>query len=305
MMSPARPRLPELAALFACTSAAACAGTDATASDPYVQEGPGFYQELSWSPDGSSLLVSVLEITDGDPGFAYRVWTLDPDEASARPITDGPSDYWTSWAPDGERVVFAGDGEGGALDLYTMRADGSDRVALVATEASETQPDWAPDGDRVVFVRYEGDRAQLWTVEADGSDERLLAGPAGEPQNPEWSPDGARIAFYETDPDGADRIIVAAADGSDPVAVAEGLWPTWAPDGQSIVYGGQGGLFRLVLPGGQPRLVVPGDVLAGEISPDGTRLAYIVETQDSVSIVVSDPDGTNARTVMTRPGPPW
>lgn len=272
---------------------------------PFVQEGPGFYQELSWSPDGTSLLVSVLEITDGDPGFTYRIWALDPDRSTAVPITEGPTDYWTSWSPDGDRVTFAARSDDTALDIYTMRPDGSDRRRLTASPASETQPAWSPDGGRIAFVSDASGSGRLWLMNADGSGAMPLLETDGEAQNPEWSPDGRRIAFYETDTAGTNRVVVVAADGSDPATLVEGLWPSWTPDGGALLYGGDGGLYRLAVPGGSPELVVGGQVLAGELSRDGRRLAWIVRDETNVSVVVGDPDGGSAHTVMTRPRPQW
>lgn len=284
---------------------AACSGPTPDPPAPLVQEGPGFYQELSWAPDGGSILVSVLEVTEDEPGFAYRIWTVDPDGSNARPISDGPRDYWTSWAPDGERLVFAGSEDGAALDLYTMRADGSDRRRITTTSSSETQPAWSPDGGRIAFISDRDGHGQLWVMDVEGTGAGRVVETADEAQNPEWSPDGRRIAFYATNADGDDRIFTVGPDGSDLRRLVPGLWPTWTPDGQGLLYGGEGGLHRLALAGGDAVLVVAGDVLSGELSPDGTRLAYIVQEGDMVSLVVSGPNGQEPRTVMTRPRPRW
>jgi len=291
-------------ALAALALQAACGG-DLPVPTPFMQDGPGFYQELSWSPDGTSLLVSVLEITEGDPGFAYRVWSLDPDRATAVPITDGPGDYWTSWSPDGERVALASRGNDGGLDIVTMRPDGSDLRRLTSSGASETQPAWSPDGARIAFVSDASGRGQIQVASADGSGATPLLESAGEAQNPEWSPDGTRIAFYETDASGTNRVVVVGADGRDPVTLVEGLWPSWTPDGGALLYGGDGGLFRIALPDGSPELLVPGNVLAGELTRDGTRLAWIVSDETNVSVVVGGPEGGGARTAMSRPRPRW
>lgn len=172
-------------------------------------------------------------------------------------------------------------------------------------EATDTQPAWSPDGDRIAFVSYRGGAAELWVMNADGSDPVRLLESAGEVQNPEWSPDGGRIAYYETDSAGTDHIHVVRADGTEPTWLAEGLWPVWTPDGGSILYGAEEGLFRLSLAGVEPELVIAGNVLAGQLSGDGRRLAYIIQEAGSVAVVVSNPDGSDPRTLLTRPAPEW
>lgn len=249
--------------------------------------------------------MSVLEITEGEPRFAYRVWTVDPDGGDAHPITDGLRDYWTSWSPDGERIVFAGADAGAPLDLFTMRADGSDRRRIAATPSSDTQPAWSPDGGGIAFISDRDGQGQLWVMGVDGMGATPVVETADEAQNPAWSPDGRWIAFYATNADGEDHVFVVGADGSDLRRLAPGLWPAWTPDGGSLLYGGEGGLYRLAVAGGDPVLVIAGNVLSGELSPDGTRLACIIQDDESVSLVVSGPDGEEPRTVMTRPRPQW
>lgn len=281
------------------------AGTSPPGNPPVKQEGPGFYQELSWSPDGRTLLVSVLEIRDSDPRFPYRIWRLDTDGGKAAPITEGPKDYWTSWSPSGDRIVFAGSDGQGSLDIFTMRADGSDRQRLTHHEASDTQPDWSPDGRRIAFVSSREGKGQLWVMSSDGSDAKRLVESTHEAQNPEWSPDGKHLAYYETDGQGNDWVFVVRADGGEPKRLAKGLWPSWTPDGESLLFGADGGLYRLPRTGGEPALVVAGDIVAGELSADGKRLAYIVKKDGKIAIEVADPDGGNPSRLMERPAPAW
>ena len=41
----------------------------------------------------------------------------------------------------------------GDLEIYTMNADGSDRVQLTDDDADDSSPSWSPDGTRIVLLR--------------------------------------------------------------------------------------------------------------------------------------------------------
>jgi Tol biopolymer transport system component len=106
-------------------------------------------------------------------------------------------------------------------------------------------PRWSPDGKRIQFTRIEEpnskkDDAKYTIVEMElesGKNRDLLQGRFGD-----WSPDGTRIAFAawgKISEDGGShfesKIFLAKADGSEQVELADGDWPSWSPDGKTIV----------------------------------------------------------------------
>jgi tricorn protease len=52
-------------------------------------------------------------------------------------------------SPDGSRIAFASDRGDGNLDLYVMKADGSDATRLTNNEVYDSPSDWSPDGTRI------------------------------------------------------------------------------------------------------------------------------------------------------------
>ena len=153
----------------------------------------------NWSPDGGRVLFS----NQGD------LWEIGTDGGGLRNLTSTPDleEDWPVWSPDGSRIVFAA-GQGPALrQLYSMNADGTNRVQLTtpATYGDYTQdiaPDWSPDGSRIVYERRVAyrDHPPFWallTINANGGGEAMLSlyNHLEYPSHPSWSPSGKRIAF--------------------------------------------------------------------------------------------------------------
>src|SRR5262245_60154514 len=77
-----------------------------------------------------------------DADGLFQVWVANPDMTHQVQLTNGPSDAWfPSWSPDGRRIVFAShrtdpdptdDNE--IMDVFTMRADGSDVRQVTRTD---------------------------------------------------------------------------------------------------------------------------------------------------------------------------
>ena len=101
-------------------------------------------------------------------------------------------------APDGKRVVFAGDGTSPACtDIYTMSFEGGPRrLVFGCTErfwVSASNPEFTSDG-RIAFD-HAGD---IWWVKTDGTDVRRIVDWAGGQSEPTYSGSGLLMAFSST-----------------------------------------------------------------------------------------------------------
>jgi TolB protein len=157
----------------------------------------GVNYQMKFSYDNTKL-VWIREATLCG-GVCREVWISDRDMSNPVQITsDGFTDDRPALSPDNQRVVFSSrrdGGEGGDLDLFYMKADGTGITQLTAT----TDDDWAPvysrDGTKILFYSTRsGDRA-LWIMNADGSSPRMLPGTEGLGWEGRWSPDDKWIAF--------------------------------------------------------------------------------------------------------------
>src|SRR6185437_10827585 len=140
---------------------------------------------------------------------------------------------------------------------------------------------------QITFV-YAGD---IWLVPRQGGVATRLSSPRGEESFPRFSPDGSHIA-YSAEYDGNTDIYVIPTVGGEPFRVThhplQDRLVDWYPDGKTLLMassmasGSQrfNQLYRVPATGGMPeKLPVPYGEF-GAISPDGTTLAYMPETND-------------------------
>jgi TolB protein len=163
----------------------------------------------SFSADGRRLAFNAP--VDGK----RQVFVTDADGTGRRRASPGPGNNWNpQWSPDGQRVTWYSDREGGGAHdtIYVANGDGTDEQKVTAG----VFPTWTPDG-RIVFSDQDGEGAGLFIVNADGSGRRRLVERA---VYGAMSPDGAWIAFVSYDGNPAPgttrkyRLELVRADGS-------------------------------------------------------------------------------------------
>src|SRR6187431_2597347 len=121
-------------------------------------------------------------------------------------------------------------------EIYSIRADGSQRRNLTRNQGHDGNFAWSPTGDRVAFGSYRAGASGLYVMRADGSRQRRLTPTDMQVQSdrPTWSPDGQRLAFaaYRA---GVYGIWVVRIDDQDLHLVSnDGILPVWAPRGSQI-----------------------------------------------------------------------
>lgn len=208
--------------------------------------------------------------------------------------------------PPVNRLLVLGDDS----NIFTVRPDGSDRVALTTDADSRRfyrQPTWSPVGDKVAWVEIDTReselRSALITGDPDGRERTRIETPYP-PFYLSWSPDGKYLAYLSNWTDGlALRLIEIAAPGADIVTLDQGqpLYFSWAPDGRRILtHIGSDHLGMVDLDGtGSALDANPAFFPAPQWSPDGGRLVYAIRDGSDQFLVASEPDGS-AQQVVTR-----
>jgi Tol biopolymer transport system component len=93
-----------------------------------------------WSPD--SRMITFTSDRDGN----FEVYVMDADGTNQTNVTANPAgdDGVSAWSPDGEKIAFTSR----EFDIFTMSADGSDKVGLTRGLAFDFESDWQPLPDR-------------------------------------------------------------------------------------------------------------------------------------------------------------
>ena len=218
--------------------------------EPYRAEARA-YRWPRFSPDGRRLAVAVMEQGNRDVwihGLARETRTRLTFD-SARDGDDGQV-----WTPDGQRVVFSSNREGGVYNLFWKAADGTGRVERLTTSPNRQYPSsFSPDGKSLVFGEYKGGSGadiHLLSMEGEHTSQPLIQTEFDE-GFPRTSPDGRWIAYHSSE-SGQFEVYVRpfpnVEDGKSVISTDGGVHPVWGPDGRE--------LFYRSVPGGKDMMVV-------------------------------------------------
>jgi serine/threonine-protein kinase len=243
------------------------------------------------SPDGGRVIVYNDNFGEND------LWLWDVTRLTLTRLTFTPGiDSYPTWLPDGRRLLFSSERQGGR-NLFAQMADGTGAVERLTTSPN-TQNVTAvtSDGARLVFtelVQQTGDDVMQVTLTGNHVVTPLVQTPANE-RNGIVSPDGRWLA-YEANDSGSLEIYVRpypdVASGHWQVSAGGGTRPLWSRDGPELFYvSPTGALMRvgveraaswaattptMLLKDGS--VMTPGNNLGRnyDISPDGQRFLVV------------------------------
>ena len=280
-----------------------------------VTHGPG--QELfpSLSPDGRMIVYASAAAGNFDI-YSQRVGGENPVNLTKDSAAD---DSQPAFAPDGDRLAFRSERDGGGVFVMGATGESVRRVANFGYH-----PAWSPDGQQLLCVTqsvidpaFRFTSSQMWAITIATGERRLVS--EADAAQPSWSPNSHRIAYWgRTANTGAGDIWTIPATGGPPVAItteASMDWnPVWAPDGRHLYFssdrGGSMNLWRVAIDEvsgktlGRVEAVTTGGGAKSQhvtISKDGLRVAYVslVETMNLQKVAFDPSAGT------TRAAPEW
>ena len=261
----------------------------------------------SEAPISPSATLPVAQTPTRAPTFTSTPVSTFTPEAPASLSTDIPNASPTPFGGSG-RILFVScdyetvtvDGatfdrpDNDSCEIYSMNADGSDRVNLTNNEVWDADPAPSPDGTKIAYVTDLGnDNSEIYLMNADGSGKIQLTHNRDWDTGPAWSPDGSQLVFSVLQDSEISEIRTIKADGSDQKVLAsfsvssEGylLSPAWSPLGTYIAYvreGFQGmecqgcsAIFVMNSDGSNPTQVSHNPTSHDPAwSPDGTKILY-------------------------------
>ncbi|MGN6393870.1 MAG: DPP IV N-terminal domain-containing protein [Gemmatimonadales bacterium] len=205
---------------------------------------------------------------------------------SAVPLTTGhQSIEGMGLSPDGRWLAFDSN-RGGHQAIYRIPLAGGDPELLSADSGDDFMPSWSPSGQELAYYGFRSGHRRLFVMPADGGAADAVASEPGNQRFPGWSPDGRHLVFH-SDRTGRFELYLVDRDSSGRWSAARQLTTDggqdarWSPDGRSIVYTRNTGLWIISPAGGAPRLLIdagrspvrPAPLLA-QWSPDGRSVYY-------------------------------
>lgn len=263
-------------------------------------------------PDASAgVIVFASDRADNNS----EIYLATSDGRSVRRLTRSrdANDRAPALSPDGRMIAWerelGGGGDVSAVEIWTMKADGTDPRAVVQNGSFNRSPSWSPDGSIVYTSRVSGSD-QIWRVMPGGAAPvRLTTGGAAD-QFPRVSPDGSRILFQSNR--GLDfDVYVMNADGSGvrnlTSRAGDDRFPAWTPDGQRLLWTRfddatlSFDLWSMPAAGGEPAVVVATgfNELVPSVSPDGTQVVFQSDRTPPARLYVAPIGGGEARPLTT------
>jgi len=149
---------------------------------------------------------------------------------------------------DEERELFKLD-PASAMELYTMRTDGSELKRLTTSVGYDGGPFFSPDGEKICWRRFtkDGATAEIMVMNRDGSDQRAVTKMGAMSWAPFFHPSGEYLIFTTNRHGFAnfELYMVDAKGVGEPIRVTyregfDGL-PVFSPDGKQLVWTSNGG----------------------------------------------------------------
>lgn len=194
-------------------------------------------------------------------------------------VADSP----LAFLPDGRKLLFTGETEGGSrLYVYDINQGRSTRLPL---EMDVVEATWSPAGDKILLAARGGKDVQILLCNPDGSQPVVLVS-GGVNRSPRFSHFGQKIAFFQDAPEGDSSAIGLMKLDTSELEFARVLPPytghlVWSYDGNLIYFQARKSKEKWQLYQLNPtthhleQMTSKGENLFLAGDPQGNRLAFV------------------------------
>ncbi len=216
---------------------------------------PGLYMNPELSPDEKQVAVHRIDPESENPD----IWLIELEhDISTRFTFDRGTDLAFLWSPDGARIVFNSNRDGGVYKLYEKPTSGAGDAELLLDSNESIGPfDWSTDGRFIIYFRGSTRDIHVLPMFGDRRPFSFLETEFDEYQA-KLSPNGRWIA-YASDESGKNEIYVRgfpSAAGKWQVSIEGGVQPRWSGDGKELFYIAPGQRLMAVAVKGETELEI-------------------------------------------------
>ncbi len=195
---------------------------------------PADERDPAWSPDGSKLAYA----SNKDGNWEIYIYDLNT-EQETRMTFSLVFEAAPTWSPDGEFLIYESYQDETHLDIFAMKADGSEiPFAIAISPAPDFSPAWDPsnDGRRIAFVSWQEGNQDIYLFNLDSQTTTNLTNTPNRHEDfPAWSPNGERLAYSAVETGIETIFVLNPTNPGQPEVFGRGRTPAWSPDGTSIV----------------------------------------------------------------------
>ena len=268
----------------------------------------GEVRRVSWSKDGSGLVLPVLESAQGT-----QLWFISQPDGAVRRITNDLNGYGSvSFGVSADSKTIVTVQSKPSYQIWTTALGEPSQQAVQVTHGDNDGMaglDWTPDG-QIVYFTNTGETTDLLKVNADGTNARTLAEDPKGPLNPSVSPDG-KFVYFGSPRSGLPHIWRANADGTDLKQFTSGDFanfaPAVSPDGRWVYFlswrSGMQLLWKMPAEGGEAIQVTDKPTGRVSFSPDGKFLAgpQLAPGGSAWQIAIIPSEGSSTVKLITQP----
>jgi dipeptidyl aminopeptidase/acylaminoacyl peptidase len=271
-----------------------------------------FADDPQVSPDGKRVVYVRSFMDSMKDRRRSNLWIVNIDGTDHQALTAGNhNDTSPRWSPDGARIAYISDREGGP-QLHCLWVGTGRTARLTRLHSASLTPAWSPDGKQVAFVSFVATPAKPF-IELPPR-----------PKGAEWAepPKVIRTVHYRADgrgylEDGHFHVLVVSAEGGAARQLTSGphdhAGPTWAPDGKSLLVAANrradadhepldSEVYEVTVADRRIKALTDrrGPDTSPVYSPDGKRIAYLgfddrYQGYQLTRLHVMDRDGRNRR----------